>query len=201
MAITQIAKGRSLLKKYVISELSGEVVGQDTSSQTEVTGKIYGGGTTSVTGGISTNSPVQGKIESETTTFQTLYLQDDDGVERVVELVNMRVPNRSGHRITVWQLANGMCVRADNHNTQETYYNDAISSLMFPKIFYFIFGTVFASWAMSDATTDGMEFGIFWFMYLLVGLAVAVIPSKIIAWYRIHAVKKAIKKNSIALAS
>ena len=195
MGIQKISSGWALLKRFTIHELTGEVIDQNAGSHTEVTGKIYGGGTISP----GTVSPVQGKIETETTHFQTLYLLDDDGVEHVVQTIDLTVPCRAGHKLTVWRLGKSLWVKAFNHNTRESYTSDKLSKKMFPVIFYFIFGFWFAGWVMSDAGTDGAEFGIFFLMYWLVGLAIGVIPSKIIAWYRISVLNRSIKKNSLAL--
>ncbi len=117
----------------------------------------------------------------------------------MVQLVDLEAPCRAGHTVTVWRLGRNRWIRAYNHNTQESYYYDDMLKLMYPKIFYFLFGIIFASWAMGDARTSGFEFGIFWLFYWLLGLAIGVLPSYAIAFWRDLSINRVIKKKSTAI--
>ena len=114
MPVAKIAEGRTLLKKFVIYELTGVVQSETTRSETEVTGQIYGGGTASAYGG---TNPVQGSIKSKTTRYQTVYLKDDGDSEHAAELVDLVVPCREGHRITLWRLGPNRWIKALNDGT------------------------------------------------------------------------------------
>ena len=123
-------------------------------------------------------------------------MKGDDGIETVVNLVNMTVPVRDGHRVSLWRLGKNDWVKAHNHSTDDTYYNNVIEKILYPKIFYFLTAATIASVIMSDAGTSGVEFGMFWFMYFLVGCALAMIPCAVIWRWRRRAIDKAIAKNS-----
>lgn len=166
------------------------------SSRTTVSGRIYGGGTTGVHGGVASTASIQGKIESETTEYQTILLKDNDGVEHIIKTVDMTIPTRAGHRLTLWRMGKDRWKRALNNSTEEDYTSERLDKVLFPKIFYFVFGFFFASWAMGDAGTSGGEFGIFFLMYWLVGLVVGLLPCYIVAGFRRRTLFKAIDKNS-----
>lgn len=199
MAINQIAKIRSLLKGFVIHEVGGEVLESSTSSKTEVTGSIYGGGTGAVHDGQQVNSNVRGEIKSETTDYQTIFIQGDDGIETAVNLENMTIPVRDGHRVILWRLGEDTWFKATNQSMDSTFEHGGIDKILYPKIFYFLFAGIFATYIMSDSTGSGIGFGMFWIMYFLVGLALAMIPCAFIWRWRKRAIDNAIAKKSLLL--
>lgn len=201
MAIEKLASISSLLKRFTIYEVSGEVLESAAGVHQEVKGKIYGGGTAAVHGGTAVNSSVQGKIETETTHHQTIYLKSDDGIETVVDTVHMTVPIRDSHRLTLWRIGNDKWIKAYNHSTDQWYERTDMNKVLFPVFIYFLIGIIFPTLVMSDAGTSGMEYGIFWFMYFLLGLALALIPIAFIWRWRNRAIDKAIRKNSLALTA
>jgi hypothetical protein len=192
MPIVKIAEGRTLLRKFVIHELTGAVQSETTRSETEVTGHIYGGGTASTYGG---TMPVQGKIESKTTRYQTIYLQDEEGSEHAAELVNLVVPCREGHRLTLWRLGPRLWFQALNHTTGQTFTAKALWSVLSPKVFIGVLGTVLGL-IFLDSDTTGIMCCFSLVVSLLIGLVIAMIPGAIITFLRVRAVQRAVSQNT-----
>lgn len=182
--IEKCHEGRKLLYKFAVSRLSGTVLGETTRSETTVSGKIYGGGTNSTYG---TVAPVQGTIESETTRYQTVFLRDDDGSEHAIELVDLLVPCREGHKLTLWRLGKDLWVQARNQSTNQVYRYGKLKKLLYPKVAYFTIGILFGIYAV-DLDKSGLLGLLF---AILVGLAIATIPCGLIAWMRERAIFEA----------
>lgn len=181
MPIESCYEGRKLLYKFVVRKLSGTVRGETTRSETTVSGKIYGGGTNTTYG---TVAPVQGKIESETTRYQTIYLQEDDGSEHAIELVDLVVPCREGHTLTLWRLGKDLWFQVRNQSTNQLYKYGKLKKRLYPKVAYFTIGILFGIYAV-----DPNESGLLALLFaILIGLAIATIPCGIIAWTRENAI-------------
>jgi hypothetical protein len=41
-------------------------------------------------------------VSSQTTTFQTIYFEGEDGKEQAVELVDLIIPCTQKHKLTLW---------------------------------------------------------------------------------------------------
>lgn len=74
-------------------------------------------------------------VRSATTWYQTLIVTDDDGREHAIELTNLMIPCRDGHRITVWSLGRGQWFKAYNHNTRQSITRHDLEKCVFPKFF------------------------------------------------------------------
>lgn len=184
MPIQKAHEGKKLMYKFVVYKISGTVGSENTRSETAVSGKIYGGGTNSTYG---TTAPVQGEIKSTTTRYQTIFLKEDDGSEHVLELRDLVVPCREGHKLTLWRLGEDLWFHGKNETTNQAYTYDKLNKLLFPKITYFALGILFGIYA--TANHSGGNGGFFSFLFAtLVGLAIAVIPCGIIAGLRKGAV-------------
>lgn len=181
MPMEKCHEGRKLLYKFAVSSLSGTVLGATTRSETTVSGKIHGGGANSTYG---TVAPVQGKIESKTTRYQTIFLRDDDGCEHTIELVDLLVPCREGHKLTLWRLGKGPWIQARNQSTNQVYRYGKLNKMLYPKIAYFGIGILFGIYAV-DLDRSGL-LGLL--VAILVGLAIAMIPCGLIAWMREQAI-------------
>jgi len=130
---TQIIEGSSLGARYQIHARTGVVNSTDSRSETEVSGRISGGG-----GVYGYSAPVSGSVQSKTTRFQNIYLTDEEGVEHNIDLVNFSVPCREGHKLTMLAVTagksdSGSYFRAYNHNTREhCNHPKGVISEMFP---------------------------------------------------------------------
>src|SRR5690606_6687299 len=118
MPIQKAYEGKKLMHKFVVYKLSGTVQSENTRSETEVSGKIYGGGTNSTYG---TTAPVQGEIKSETIRYQTIFLKEDDGTEHALELKDLVVPCREGHKLSLWRLGGDLWFQGNNETTNQVY--------------------------------------------------------------------------------
>jgi len=114
----EIAKGVALNQSYSIQELKGRVESETTRSETETHGRI--------SGGQNRMSGVQGTISSKTTRFQTIYLKDDSGSEHAVELVDLIVPCREGHELTLWGINDGWWFKGVNHTTNKEIFSKSV---------------------------------------------------------------------------
>ena len=196
MPVQQSYSGKKLMYKFTVFKLSGTVLSENTRSETEVSGKVYGGGTNSTYG---TTAPVQGKIESKTTRYQSIFLKDDDGAEHAVELVDLVVPCREGHRLTLWRLGDDLWFKAQNETTAQSYTYEKLSKLMYPKVTYFVFGILFGIYVVDQDLEGGAYFMSFLFT-TLIGFAIATIPCGMIASARKNAVLEATNMPGMALA-
>ena len=187
MPIQKSYEGKKLLYKFVVYRISGTVLSENTRSETEVSGKIYGGGTNSTYG---TTAPVQGEIKSETTRFQTIYLKEDNGPEHAIELVDLVVPCREGHKLTLWRLGNSLWFQARNETTNQSYTYSKLKKLVYPKTIYFVLGILFGIYAV-DTNHTGGKYLLALLFAILIGLAIATIPCGIIAWMREKAILSA----------
>ncbi|MEZ5759375.1 MAG: hypothetical protein R3D86_14230 [Emcibacteraceae bacterium] len=187
MSIQKIHEGKKLFYSFAIYKLSGTVLSENTRSETEVSGKIYGGGTNSTYG---TTAPVQGKIESKTTRYQTIYLREDNGAEHAIELVDLVVGCREGHKLTLWRLGDNLWFQVENHTTNQTFRYNGFKKMMYPKVIYFVIGIIFGIYYVDQSHTGGKYFLALIFS-ILFGLALATIPCGIIAWLREKAVFEA----------
>lgn len=194
MPIQKIYKGKKLMYKFVVYKLSGTVQGENTRSETEVSGKIYGGGTNSTYG---TTAPVQGEIKSETIHYQTIFLREDDGAEHALELKDLVVPCREGHKLTLWRLGGDLWFHGKNETTNQSYTYSKLKKLMYPKVTYFVFGILFGIYAVINHSEGVSFFGLLF--ATLIGLAIATIPCGIISRKRESAVINATSTPNVAL--
>jgi hypothetical protein len=195
MPIQKTYEGKKLMYKFAVYQLSGTVQGENTRSETQVSGKIYGGGTNSTYG---TTAPVQGEIKSETIRYQTIFLKEDDGTEHAVELEDLVVPCREGHKLALWRLGEALWFQGKNETTNQTYAYNKLNRLLYPKVAYFAFGIVFGIYAVDPNHTGG-KYLLALIFATLIGLAIATIPCGIIAGKRKSAVLDATNTPAVAL--
>lgn len=119
MSESKIGEGKAALLSFAIYELSGEVLGENTRSETEVSSGAYDA--------VSR----QRTVTSTVTRYQTIMLRADDGTEHAVELKNMILPCREGQRVTLWRLGQGLWFRGVNHNTRQKVGNPDLGSELF----------------------------------------------------------------------
>lgn len=186
MSLTQIAEGRTLMWKFSVHELTGVVQSETTRSETEVTGHAYGGRTDGTT-----------KIESKTTRYQTIYLKEDDGTEHAVELIDLVVPCREGHRLTLWRMGENLWFRVVNHDTGQDLTHGGLMKLMFPKGLYFTTGILLGLF-MVDAGRSGIMYLFALLFAILIGLVIALIPCGTVAWLRARALHEAVAQKGTA---
>lgn len=196
MSIQKTREGRKLMYKFVVYKLSGTVQSENTRSETEVTGKIYGGGTNSTYG---TTAPVQGEIKSETIRYQTIFLKEDDGTEHALELQDLVVPCREGHKLVLWRLGEDLWFQAQNQTTNQFYTYSKLSKLVFPKVMYFVMGILFGIYAV-DQNHAGGKYLLALLFATLIGFAIATIPCGIVAWMREKAIFGAADAPKVELA-
>lgn len=177
MPIQKACEGKKLLYKFVVYKLSGTVLSENTRSETEVSGKVYG--PNSLTPG--------GEIKSQTTRYQNIYLKEDDGAEHALELKDLVVACREGHKLTLWRLEDDLWFKGDNETTNQTYTYDKLKKLVYPKVLFFVFGILFGLYVPDKNLTGGEYFFTVLFT-TLVGLAIATIPCGIVAWMREKAI-------------
>jgi len=104
----KIAEGTTVMKNYEVYELSGTVKSETTRSETSVSGHVP-----------SRNSNMAGNISSRTTTFQTIYLNGNDGKEHAAELVDLIIPCTEGHKLTLWAVNGSAWFEGKNHTTEQ----------------------------------------------------------------------------------
>ncbi|WP_260292783.1 hypothetical protein [Sedimenticola hydrogenitrophicus] len=196
MPIENVYKGKKLLYKFAVYRLSGTVQSENTRSETEVSGKIYGGGTNSTYG---TVAPVQGEIKSETIRYQTIFLKEDDGTEHALELVDLVVPCREGHKVTLWRLGKDLWFQVHNQTTNQFYTYGKLKKLVYPKVAYFVLGILFGIYAVDKNHTGG-KYLLALLFAILIGLAIATIPCGIVAWMREKAIFGAANAPNMVLA-
>jgi hypothetical protein len=87
----KITEGISVLQNDALYELSGVVKNQNTRSKTSVRGFIP-----------NKHNNMASSVSSQTTTFQTIYFEGEDGKEQAVELVDLIIPCTQKHKLTLW---------------------------------------------------------------------------------------------------
>lgn len=184
MPIQKAYEGKKLMYRFVVYKLSGTVQSENTRSETEVSGKIYGGGTNSTYG---TTAPVQGEVKSETIRYQTIFLKEDDGTEHALELKDLVVPCREGHKLTLWRLGDDLFFHGKNETTNQAYTYGKLRKLVYPKVLYFVFGILFGIYVVDQNHTGG-KYLLAVLFAILIGLAIATIPCGIIARMREKAI-------------
>jgi len=190
---TGIVKAKTYGLDYEVSTLDGIVLDTQTRSETEVSGKIRGGGG-SVSNGSGSISGVSGDINSTTNRFQSVFLQDDDNVEHHIDLINFLIPCKNEHRLTMFFLTvngndTGRWFMAYNHNTRRVYENDrAIKDEVFPWDFLGpIAAFILIAYFLLVFIFDGQGIGEALINTFLMGLVTAVvlfIPAKILQYFR-----------------
>jgi len=108
----KITSGTVILQNYNIYELSGMVLSENTRSETSVSGSVTDGG-----GGFG--GGVHGTVSSNTTRYQTIYIKGDDDKEYAAELVDLIIPCREGHSLTLWGINQGWWFEGINHTTKQ----------------------------------------------------------------------------------
>jgi len=196
MPIQKAYEGKKLMYKFVVYKLSGTVQSENTRSETEVSGKIYGGGTNSTYG---TTAPVHGEIKSETIRYQNIFLKEDDGTEHALELKDLVVPCREGHKLTLWRLGDDLWFQGKNETTNQAYTYGKLKKLVYPKVPYFVFGILFGIYAVDQNHTGG-KYLLAVLFATLIGLAIATIPCGIVAWMREKAILGAANTPNVVLA-
>jgi len=183
----EISRGSSLGLDYKISSLTGTVMETQTRSETEVTGNIRGGGGY-LSKGSGRISSVKGKIESETTRFQNLFLLDEEGKEHSIELNNFLIPCRAEQKLTLFSAttdsrSKGLFFSAYNHNTSEHYENDsALSDDAFPgKLYFSLLGIVALVYYLDNVFNAGHGF-----IYALFNTLITSILLALILWLPAH---------------
>ena len=177
----EIVRGNALGARYQIHARTGIVNATDSRSETEVTGRVSGGG-----GAYGYSAPVSGSVQSKTTRFQNIYLTDEDGVEHNIDLVNFTVPCTQGHKLTMLAVTagssdSGSYFRAYNHNTREhCNHPRGVISEMFPwKIAALVIGVIGLMILYQAFTNDANGFGEALFvsaiLIALVGVAVSIV--------------------------
>ncbi len=194
----KIASGRAFLKPYDIYCLSGTVESVENDKVTEVSGSISGGGGGGAYMGGHTR-PVKGNVSSETTTFQTIFVKEENGKETVVKFKDFTFPCKEGHKVTLFAVnennqENGY-FKCYNHNTAENYtLNKAINDYMFPWFIMMGAGfVVFGPFVIGDFLAGEKDFIVLVVSFVFLALitaAVMYIPSKIFAKMRAVAVTK-----------
>ncbi|MEX0707351.1 MAG: hypothetical protein WD078_05260 [Woeseia sp.] len=150
----------------------------ETRAETEVSGRISGGGGTTY-GGTGFAAPVRGSIQSKTTRYQTIFLTDDDGVEHNIQLVNFLVPCKQGQKLTLLMVGpaaddHGHCFRAYNHNTRDhAAHAKAIISSMFPRKMFMLAMAVIGAFVLYNAFVQNESFGAALFMTAFIMLFAA----------------------------
>lgn len=120
-----------------IHQMTGEVVGADKSSTTQVHGG-GGGGTGHIVGGHGYTATNPVSITSSTAIHDQIFLRDANGKERAFQLSNFNVACREGHKLSVlWAIKKGKkrgpFFRVLNHTTGESYQNkDGLKRLFMP---------------------------------------------------------------------
>jgi len=191
----QIASGGALGAGYKIYRLSGTVTGADTRSETEVSG--------SVGAGTQFSSAIRNNISSETTNFQTIFVETEDGKQRPVKFRDFILPCKEGHEVSLFSLKpdpgeNGFFTSV-NHTTGETYqHHKVLSSALFPTLFYLVvlvgsFGLLALN-LVADLRADGQDpnFGLMLFLGVLFLIWAFVLryPFKLLAALRARSVRK-----------
>jgi hypothetical protein len=119
----KIAEGVALGRQYSLYEVTGTVQGETTRAETSVSGSVGGGGGVTIQG-TGFSRPVSGQISSTTTRYQTIYLKDDDDEREIaINLVDLAVPCREGHRLTARSIDKAVWFDVDNNTTGEGYEN------------------------------------------------------------------------------
>lgn len=177
----QVTEGNALGARYRIHARTGIVNATDSRSETEVTGRVSGGG-----GAYGYSAPVSGSVQSKTTRYQNIYLTDEDGIEHNIDLVNFTVPCMQGHKLTMLLVTagssdSGSYFRAYNHNTREhSNHPRGVINEMFPwKVAALVMGIIGLMILYKAFTSDGNGFGEALFMSIimiaLVGVVVAAV--------------------------
>lgn len=119
----KIAEGVALGRKYSLYEVTGTVQGETTRAETSVSGTVGGGGGAALQGSGYT-APVSGQISSVTTRYQTIFLKDDDDEREIaINLVDLAVPCREGHKLTARSIDKAVWFAVDNKTTGDGYEN------------------------------------------------------------------------------
>ena len=192
MSIEKAFSVKSIFVNYDICKLVGTVLDEKTRSETKVKGSISGGGgsVSSAYGGQI--SPVKGTIDSKTTTYQDIFLQDTDGGEHAIELKNFIVSCRPGNKLTFCGLYGGdVWFHAVNESTGKVYTNKEILSTHVYPVFIFIAIVIIAA-TVTYFTTESLFIG------MVIGLVVAYIVGKTIKIIRQRSILKSIAENTSA---
>lgn len=124
-------------RKFALSTLSGTLL--DSQQRTEESTLIEAsGGTGTIVGGHGYITPRQEAVK-DITTFDTLFVRDDTGVEHEVELEDFGLRARIGNRLTV-MLANGpraggRPILVHNDDTRKYFYSTRVMRELFKPSF------------------------------------------------------------------
>jgi hypothetical protein len=115
-------------RKFGLSKLSGTLL--DSQQRTEETTLIEAsGGTGTIIGGHGYITPRQEAVK-DITTFDTLFVRDDAGVEHEVELEDFGLRARIGNRLTVMLAdgprAGGRPILVHNDDTRKYFYSSRV---------------------------------------------------------------------------
>lgn len=111
-------------KVYTIYYTKGAVVGKEKNFETQVYGSGGGGGSYQGTGG---SAPVS--ISSRTVIHDKIYLKEENGKERAVELTDWDIACREGHELLIlWIIQEGKqrgsYAAIKNFTTEEVQYDE-----------------------------------------------------------------------------
>ncbi len=169
---------------YDIYKLSATVLDEKTRTESKVEGSISGGG--SVGGANSPVTSVHGKISTETTNYQTIFLKDGGGSEHVVEFKNFIVSCRPENILTLWGLYNGdVWFHVVNESTGKAYTNK--------KVFYQYVFPVFIFLAILIITAAGAS--LIWETNIVFSAIVGLFPALIVGIVLTILRKRKILKN------
>lgn len=129
-------------KPWAIYTFRGKVMEATKQMETKVSGGGGGGFSYRGTGG---SAPVS--ITSTTVVHDQLFLQDEEGKERALQLQGFNIASRAGNELTaLWAIKEGNqqgpYVAIHNHTTGETYYQDTEIGKMFRPPILMLVATV-----------------------------------------------------------
>jgi len=151
-------------KAYNIGGITGKVLDARKDITTEISGG--GGGGTIVDGRGTINID---PITSTTTVGDTVFLEDDEGLEHSVKMTDLDLALRPGHRLSVMALARpgddeGLIMYAYNHSTRESFLQTAVAKYLLRPSWLWLLLTILAwigAWQLLSLlpSEDGLDFG------------------------------------------
>ena len=127
-----------LEETITLNTLTGQILEAQKRTATE-TAVQTSGGHGSVVDGTDFTTPVHVDVKTATTTYDTVFIQDDEGREHAVEFVDFRLMARAGNQISIVsangpRAVGGRNFLVYNHSTGQHFFQDkVIRDLMRPS--------------------------------------------------------------------
>lgn len=140
---------KTIGKEFYIYSVSGKVVDSAKRFETQVSGGIGGGFTEH---GSTYTAPMT--LSARPYLNDSILLQDSDGKEHTIKLINQNIPRRAGNQLTaVWALRKRRKrtpIAIVNHTLSRVNFNETVVFFMMAPHWAIMVGLLILSWAVKS---------------------------------------------------